>query len=183
MKMIFMKRHYLSFAILGLIVLNSCGNNTGQEGGAKDAAGHTADTISKNQAAPESTTTLQSAAAIPFTPVAHHFVKNTYKHGALENPKIEDQKQFEAIFGAAATMNNKPTQVDFTKQYVIAVIGKETDITTEMKPLSLQKQSNGDIVFTYEVKQEGGPQSYKTMPFLAIAVDKSNTGKIIVQQK
>lgn len=179
-----MKRHFLGIALLSLTVLSACGNNTAQQGDAHDATGQTADTTSKSQAAAsEATTTLQSSAAIPFTPVEHHFVKNTYKQGALQNPKIEDAKQFEAIFGVAATMNNKPTQVDFTKQYVIAVIGKETDITTAIKPLSLQKQSNGDIVLTYEVKQEGGPQSYKIMPFLAIAVDKSHTGKVIVQQK
>lgn len=179
-----MKRHYLSFALSGLIVLSACGNNSGQDGGVNDTAGQTADTISKHAtASPEPTVTSQPAAAIPFTPVAHHFVKNTYKQGDLKNPKIDNEKEFEAIFGVAATMNNKPTQVDFTKQYVIAVIGKETDIATEMKPVSLQKQSNGDLVFTYEIKQEGGPQSYKIMPFLAIAVDKSETGKIIIQQK
>lgn len=164
------------------MVLNACGNTGQQKDGTYATTGHTTDTISQT-GLPEPETNSPNTAAIPYTPVAHHFVKNTYKQGALENPKIESEKQFEAIFGAAATMNDQPAQVDFTKQYVIAVIGKETDTPTVMQAVSLQKQSNGDIVLTYEMKYEGVKQSYTIMPFLAIAVDKSNTGKVILQQK
>lgn len=178
-----MRRHYFGFAVLSLMVLNSCGNDTGQQKDRTNAiAGNTTDTISQTGLSEPGTNSL-NAAGVPYTPVTHHFVKNTYKQGALENPKIESEKQFEAIFGAAATMNDQPTQVDFTKQYVIAVIGKETDTPTVMQAVSLQKQNNGDIVLTYEMKREGGKQSYTIMPFLAIAVDRSNTGKVILQQK
>ena len=63
------------------------------------------------------------ATDIPFIVTKNYFTKNTVKRGGLENPKIETKENFDGIFGAATTMNGKPSEINFSKQYVIAVVG------------------------------------------------------------
>ncbi len=109
----------------------------------------------------------------------NYFVKNTVKPEDPVNGKIDSREKFEAVFGAAATMGKegRPTPIDFDKQYVIVVIGNETDTATELKPLDLKKDSkNNDITFTYQ-RTKGEKQSFTIRPSLIIIVDKVNEGR------
>ena len=107
---------------------------------------------------------------VPYTQMQHYFFKN----GAVipEEAKISDAARFERLFGAATVMgeNGRPTPVDFTKEFVIAVVCPVTDLTTELQAESL-RQENGTLVFTYR-KTVGGQQTWSMQPVLLIKVDK-----------
>jgi hypothetical protein len=83
----------------------------------------------------------------------------------------------------ATTMgkDGKPTEIDFAKQYVIAVILPETDLMTTVEPVSLQKNETGEITLTYK-SVVGQKQTFTTMPNFAIIVDKTETGNITLKK-
>lgn len=144
----------------------------------KDDSGQT-DTAAVPVAAPQENTD------IPYVVAQNYFVKNTVKQGEVFNNKIETKEKFDASFGAAARMgkDGKPTEIDFAKQYVIAVINDETDIATELKPVSLKKESkNNAVVFTFQTIK-GEKQSFTTRPCLILIVDKTNDGLVVVKEQ
>jgi predicted small secreted protein len=118
---------------------------------------------------------------IAFSVAKNYFVKNTVKE--LDNSKIETAEKFNEIFGMATTMgkDGKPTEIDFTKQYVIAVLLPETDLQTTVEPISLQKTETGDITLTYR-NVVGQKQSFTTKPNFAIIVDKTENGNITLNE-
>lgn len=120
---------------------------------------------------------------VPFIEAKNYFVANTYKDEALPNPKITSQEEFNKYFGMAATMgeNGKPTAIDFSKQYAIAVIGKTTDKATTLQINSLKK--DGDSIVLNYSQTEGEKQSYKMRPFLLIVVDHQHQGDVKVVKK
>lgn len=129
----------------------------------------------------EQAAVASSQSAIPFTVAERYFLKNNAQ--PLESPAITTEQAFRALFGAAAVMgeNGKPTPVDFATQYVIAVAKPETDIATSLEPVSLKRDKEGDIVFTYRVKK-GEKQSFTTVPCLLIIVNKSETGNVVLKE-
>ncbi|MBO9620992.1 MAG: hypothetical protein J7539_18385 [Niabella sp.] len=174
-----MKTKILSVGLLSAIVFYSCGN-------VSDTKSNTPTTENVKPAdtsAADKQQITDQPSPIPFTVADHYFVKNTYKKGALTNPKIESQSQFEAIFGTAATMKAQPAPIDFSKQYIIAVIGNETDTATEIRPVQLQQQPNGTIELIYELKKEGGKRTFRITPLLLIRVDKIHSGNVITREK
>jgi hypothetical protein len=116
---------------------------------------------------------------IPYTIAQNYYVKNTVD--TIANPKIETQKVFDTYFGMATTMgkNGKPTKIDFTKEYVIAIVLPKSDIMTSIKPISLQKEAT--IVLNYKIEQ-GSKQSYTSRPALLLVVDKKYNGRLITKQ-
>ena len=120
---------------------------------------------------------------VPFTVIQRYFVKNTVK-GAPTNPRIDEQATFDNLFGAAAVMgkNGLPTSVDFAKQSIIAVITPETNRATELLPISLVKRTDGKLVFTYR-KKTGAAQTSTTRPFLAVLIDKSVAGTVVLNEQ
>ncbi len=117
---------------------------------------------------------------IPYTIVTNYFVKNTVSQ--IDNPKIETAEKFNEIFGMATTMgkDGKPTEIDFSKQFVIALILPETDLLTSIKPISLQKNNN-EITFNYSL-EVGAKQTFMSRPSLAIVVDKKVDGNVTLKE-
>lgn len=111
-----------------------------------------------------------------------YFVKNTVK-SPLIDPKLGTKKAFDQVFGAATTMGakGKPTSIDFNKKFVIAIVGEETDKNTRLEPISLEKDTKGNIVFSYR-KVEGAKQTFTIVPNLIVVVDKSNNGMVLVKE-
>lgn len=115
--------------------------------------------------------TQESTENVPYETVQGYFVKNDADLSTLKNGKIATEGEFSTIFGPAAVMgpNGMPTTVDFSKQYIIAVIGNKTDSAVTVVPVSLVKKGD-HLTFTYEYKV-GEKQSYTIRPALIIAVD------------
>ena len=125
---------------------------------------------------------LGKPSEVNYTIAENYFIKNGAELPASH--KITDQETFNQIFGMATTMgeNGKPTEIDFEKQFVIAVETGPVQKETELIPGFLINHYDGQLVFHYEVKQ-GADISYTIRPVLIIIVDKEYEGlKIKVVQ-
>ena len=107
---------------------------------------------------------------VPFTQLDHYFFKNGQEIPA--DPKIDTEEEFSALFGMAAVMgkDGMPTPVDFSKEFVIAVVKPVTDQLTELSPISLQ-MSDGELVFTYS-ETTGEKMSWSMQPLLLVKADR-----------
>ena len=96
------------------------------------------------------------------------------------NPKITTQEEFEKLFGMAAVMgkDGKPTEIDFSKQFVVALVRPITDINTEIVPVKVEEQGD-TLKYTYEVKT-GEKQSFSMQPLSIIILDKQYENKEII---
>ncbi len=119
---------------------------------------------------------------IPFTIAKRYFVKNNIKN--IDTPKIETAEEFNKIFGSATTMgkDSQPTEIDFSKQFVIAIIQPETEFSTTIKPTGLHKNEKGEIILNYKT-EKGEKQTFTTQPYLAIIVDKNEDGAIVLKEQ
>lgn len=110
---------------------------------------------------------------ISFTIAQNYFVKNTFKSSDLKTHKITKAVDFEKIFGMATVLgaNGKPTPIDFKKQFVIAVINNETDISTSFTPIKLEKIRVKKLHFEFQ-SHIGEKQSFTIRPFVLIIVDR-----------
>jgi hypothetical protein len=116
---------------------------------------------------------------IPYTIAKNYFVRNDVTD--FKPKKIDTQKDFENVFGMAAFMgkDGEPTNIDFGKQYVLAVMMAPTNHSTDIKPISLKRNGTmKSLVFTYNIKQDKVKQSYTITPCLLIVVDKKYDGKV-----
>ncbi|GAO42738.1 MliC family protein [Flavihumibacter petaseus] len=125
--------------------------------------------------------TDSSKKALAFHLVRNYFFKNN--HQSLPDPKIESETTFQEYFGPAATMGKEgaPTKIDFSNQYVIAVVLPETDTAIKVFPVRLEKGSGDEIVLSYQ-KVVGQKQSFRTVPQCLIVVSKRNTGKVVLNE-
>lgn len=97
-----------------------------------------------------------------------------------EGQKITSEEAFNNLFGMATTMgkDGKPTTIDFTKQFVLAVVLPVTDYSTEIKPVKLEEKG-GSLLYSFEVKK-GEKQSYSIQPISLIVIDKKYENKEVV---
>ncbi len=121
---------------------------------------------------------LNSTNQIPYTVAQRYFVNKTFDKSQLQNPKIETQEKFDQLFGMATVMGEggTPTNIDFSKQFVIAVVDDITDSQTEILPISLT-QNEAFLDFTYKIKK-GQKLSYKMRASLILIVDKKYDQKL-----
>lgn len=161
-----MQSRIFSIMIIAGIAFNSC-----------NATSENSDDT-KQRSSNESTISAPAEQDIPYTVANRYFVNNTYTDGDLKNPKITSGAEFEKLFGAAPIMgpNGKPTVIDYSKEYVLAVIGKLTDKETSIKVNSL-KQKGNMIIFSYKIN-EGEKLSMTIRPALLIIVDNKYQGDI-----
>ena len=161
-----MKRKTFLMAIAAAIVFHSCNtvSKSADNKKQKDPGG--------------SITAVVVEQDVPYTTAQRYFVNNTYHDGDLVNPKITTHTEFEKFFGAAPVMgkNGQPTSIDFSKQYIVAVMGKLTDRNTSININSL-KQKDNVILLNYKVT-EGEKESATIRPVLIIIVDNKYQGEI-----
>ena len=115
---------------------------------------------------------------VAFEVARNYFFKNNQEIPA--NPKITSEEQFHQLFGMATTMgkDGKPTAIDFTRQFVLAIVLPVTDMETEITPVKVE--AKGDSLFyTYEVKT-GEKQSYSIQPISLIILNKEFSNKEII---
>lgn len=118
---------------------------------------------------------------IPFTVAENYFVKNTVDE--LKTPKFTDEEAFEQVFGTATTMgeSGKPTPINFSKEFVVAVALPETKKETAIRPVKLVEEDD-KLVFSYH-KEEGEEMSHSIKPALLIIVDKKYEKEVVVVEK
>ncbi len=118
-------------------------------------------------------TTSTTKGKVPYVEANHYFVRNDVTD--FSPRKITSKEELEKFFGYAAVMSSDgsglPTNIDFSKQYVLAVILPQTDKDTDIKVKSLTHNGN-KVVLAYKVVTKGEPKSYSTIPFTLLVVDK-----------
>ena len=119
---------------------------------------------------------------VPYTIAQRYFVKNTVADGTFFYPKITSQEAFDELFGMAAVMgkDGTPTSIDFSKQYVIAVIDGITNATVQLEAKSLVK-TEGTITLTYNRTEVGKSASASFRHCLILIVDKKYDGNVIIE--
>lgn len=111
------------------------------------------------------------ATPIHFTTLENYFVRNDVDCSKQQRLIIDNKRDFEGYFGMAATMGGLPTEINWNKQYVVAVILPETNRATSVRPVNVKVANDNIMVFSYDVKK-GDKMSHKMVPFAAVAVDK-----------
>jgi len=145
------------FAFAALLVLAACGN--------------------------EQTSSSQAAGTQVSNEVAFETAKNYFFNNGQEipaDPKITKAADFEKLFGMATTMgaDGKPSEIDFNKQFVLAVVLPVTDVETEITPIKVEEKGDS-LFYTYRTKT-GEKQSFSTQPLSIIILDKQYADKEVV---
>ena len=115
---------------------------------------------------------------VAFEVAKNYFFKNDQEIPA--SPKITTAEEFGKLFGMATTIgeDGKPTEIDFTKQFVLAIVLPVTNLATEITPNRLEEK--GDTLFYFYNAKVGEAQSYSTQPISLIILDKKYADKQIV---
>jgi hypothetical protein len=174
---------------VSLLVIGGCGHRSAAEVNDAVSTG-TNDAVSNvqvqgnnvpNAAGSPVSASDPDAQHVAYIVADHYFVNNTVKD--FTSHKITDSKEFDTIFGMGAVMgkNGEPTSINFKTQYVIAIVKPETDHTTTLTPVSLVKNKNGKLLFTYRC-ETGAKQSYTIRPCLIIIVDKAHDGDVFIKE-
>ena len=144
------------FAFAAMIVLVACGNKQAVAPAEGDEANN----------------------EVAFEVAKNYFFKNDQEIPA--SPKITTAEEFGKLFGMATTMGNdgKPTEIDFTKQFVLAIVLPVTNLSTEITPDRLEEK--GDTLFYFYDAKVGETQTYSTQPISLIILDKKYADKTIV---
>ena len=120
----------------------------------------------------------EESSEVAFEVAKNYFFKNDQV--IPEYPKITTEEEFNKLFGMATTMgeNGKPTAIDFTKQFVVAIVLPITDFATEINPVKVEEKDDS-LLYTYEVKT-GEKQSFSIQPVSIIILGKEYESKEIV---
>lgn len=124
---------------------------------------------------------INKAKQVDYTEAHGYFVRND----APSHPSCyyDSKKAFDSIFGCAAFMGEggTPTQIDFTRQRVIAVIGCETNRHTKYIPVSLMSQA--DTLYLKFNVEEANSTTSTMVPLLLLVLDKAYASPNIKLEK
>lgn len=111
--------------------------------------------------------------SVSYKEAKRYFVRNDV---TSYSPRlIQSAEELNRYFGTAPVMgkDGMPTDVDFTKCNVAAIIEPQTNLDTEIKVVSVKKEA-GKVVLRYKVVQTGSPRSYSTVPCLLLQIEKKH---------
>lgn len=152
--------------ILNVLLFASCSNNTGtkQDGNASNDS-----TTEKSEANRE---------LVPFVLGENYFVKNTVPEDKNGVHKIETQEAFDEFFSPAATMGDSgtPSDIDFEKQFVIAIISASSDLNPSIDSISLNREG-AELLLKYK-ESFGEKQSFSMRPMAILIVDNKFDGEL-----
>jgi len=140
-------------------------------------------TCAENKQATPLENNIERGSEVPFKIAKNYFFKNG-NDAQLKDPKITSEKTFHDLFGMATTMgpDGKPTDIDFNKQFVLAIVLPLTDKATEIFPIKVEEDGNS-LYYTYEVTT-GEKLSYIIQPVSIIILDKRyKNQEVILKEK
>lgn len=96
------------------------------------------------------------------------------------SPKITTAEEFEKLFGMSAVMgkDGHPTEIDFSKKFVVAIVQPVTNLTTEINPVRIEEK--GDTLFYFYDGRVGKTQSFSSRPMSLVILDRKLSGKAVV---
>ena len=122
--------------------------------------------------------TRSAAEEVAFEEAKNYFFKNDQTIPA--SPKITSEEEFHKLFGMATTMgkDGKPTPIDFSRQFVLAIVHPVTDVATEIVPVKVMVKRD-TLFYDYELKV-GEKQSFSIQPVSIIILDKKYSNREVV---
>lgn len=146
-------------AVSFFLMITSCGNKSNQA----LFADHQINTAMDND---------NEQGKIPYIVAQRYFVKNTVDKG-FKTLKITSKDEFDRYFGMAAVMDKdgKPTSIDFSQQYVIAIINNESNKDKNITLTSLTQDSN-KIKLQYKIIVDDEVQAFTKRLALILVIDK-----------
>lgn len=113
---------------------------------------------------------------IAYRVAEHYFLRSNVVN--LPASPISTEAEFSSLFGKATTMGEegKPTQIDFSKEAVLAVTIPVDDHKTKIIVDRLEKQA-GRTLFSYKIVK-GERLGYRIKPCLILIVDRDKIGDI-----
>lgn len=158
-----MNKIRLSFFVLSLVALTAC---TGRQSTEQDS-----DSISAL-----SPTITDS---IPYRVAEGYFAASD----ALPTT-ITSEEELNRYMGMATTMQQAPTEIDWSREFVIPVVLPSTRISTEVAPCSLHKDREGHLVLVYKALEGKDLETSEIRPFLAIIVAREHLAPVrLIQEK
>ena len=156
-----MRKRAFAIAVLTSLIFGACQNNEKKKEKLEESVSET------------------KATSVPFTIGKNFFVKNTVE--SIDKVKLETQEEFNQIFGIATVMgkDGKPTPIDFSKQYVIAISEPTTEFATRIKNITIVKNTENEIIVDYKV-ETGEKQTFLTTPCCVLIIDKSYDGIVVL---
>ena len=150
--------------ILNSLLFASCSNNVGTKQG-ESASNDSINEMSEPK-----------KDLVPFVLGENYFVKNTVPEEKNGAHKIETQAAFDEIFSPAATMGDAgmPSNIDFDKQFVIAIISASSDLKPSIDSISLNKEGE-ELLLKYK-ESFGEKQSFTMRPMAILIVEKKFDG-------
>jgi hypothetical protein len=112
----------------------------------------------------------KGAKDVPHQVLDNYFVRNDINCEKTQQLIFDNEQDFNAFFGPAAVMGGLPTDINWKKQFVIAVLLPETNRPTMVTPLEV-KQNENNIIMKYRVNR-GNKTSYTLVPFTAVALNR-----------
>lgn len=112
----------------------------------------------------------KGAKAIPFQTLNNYYVRNNVSGDQVQRLILDNKEDFDAVFGPAGIMGGTPTDINWKRQFVIALLLPKTNRPTMVTPMEV-KQSPGNIILYYQVNR-GSKTSYTLVPFTAVALDR-----------
>lgn len=108
----------------------------------------------------------------------HYFVNNTAPTNVLV--KATSQSELERYFGYATVMgkDGKPTEIDFSKQMVIAKILPSTNRYTETSSPKVSVTGKNELTLSYTITR-GQEMSYSMTPMVMMIISKQYAGYTI----
>ena len=103
-----------------------------------------------------------------------YFVKNTVKFDRnydFRHLVISNQEDFDKYFGPAKTMTNKIDKIDFTKNAVIAIITKPSNIAKKID-LVYSERNGDELLVLYQIT-EGDKNTYKSTGLYLATIPKT----------
>lgn len=117
---------------------------------------------------------------IPYEVAERYFIRNDVN--GLPPTTIVSAEEFENYFGMAAVMgtNGNPTEIDFSKNFVICIALDPTETATDLSVISLTNTNSDHLDLRYEIKR-GEKMSYTYQPLMLLIVDKKYEKPVILE--
>ena len=119
--------------------------------------------------------------AVPYTPAQHYFVRNDVE--GLPPTEITTRDEFDKYFGMAAVMGpgGMPTEIDFSKYFVVCLTMPPTDRAADLSVESLTRTKSGELELRYKLTQ-GEKRSYTIRPLILLMVDKKYQNPVRLEE-
>ncbi len=123
---------------------------------------------------------------LEYKEAVNYFVRNDYKEQELHYVKIKSELELDKIMGMGASMgkDGMPTKIDFSKSYLIALIGKTNDSGANFEISNLVKEGDKitvNIFDDYNKQLTGEKLSYSIRPSRLLIVDNKHQGSIKIE--